>query len=731
MSTPALYARLLVFARPYVVFMVLSVGCMLVQAAATSAVAYLVKPAIDEVFVKNTSGITIQDLTGWDRLLHLAQNRDPGLPAELLRAELPADQLARIARLREANRWSPELKQAVVWAFNAMKDDPGLYGRTAGRIELPGAAPLRQERDRLAARGVLAQSPDGTWRTGADLAATDREDLRWFNIRLLRQVYPRTFTKAAERDFQMLYLIPLLLIIAYGLKGVADFGQAYFMGYVGNRTVTDIREHVYRHLQTLSLSFFASNSTGVLMSRIANDVGIMRRAVSDSVKKILQSACMSVGLTAVAFYQNWRMAAVCFLLMPLVVWLVFTFGHKSRRYSRRTQERTGRLSTFLDETISGNQTMQAFCMEPQACSRFLRETERLLRVNLKSLRIGVLASPLMEICGGAMAAVIIYYGGRQIFNGTMTPGEFFSFLAAVGLLYRPVKSFSKENIKLQRGLAAAVRVFDLLDVRPEIHDAPGAAELAPFRSSVAFRNVAFRYGDTPVLHGIDFTVSAGEILALVGHSGAGKTTVANLLLRFYDVTDGQICIDGTDIRTVTQRSLRRQIAFVSQETVLFNDTVRNNIAYGSAGVSDDDIRRAARAACAEEFIEKMPAGYDTMIGEKGVRVSGGQRQRLAIARALIKNAPILILDEATSALDAQSEQLVQQALENLMSGRTTFIIAHRLATVRNADTILVLENGRIVERGSHGDLMEHCGIYSSLIEIQSAYRKNPAAADPA
>ncbi len=527
-----------------------------------------------------------------------------------------------------------------------------------------------------------------------------------------------------KKDMAMLYVIPAAVVAAYFIKGLADFGQAYLMGNVGARTVTDIRDILYRHIQSLSLSFYSKTSTGQLMSRIANDVGILQRSVSDSVKKILQNAFTVVGLTGVAFYQNWKLAAICFLVLPWMAIPIVRFGTKNRRYSRKTQERMGSMTMFLDETISGNQTVKSFCMERYETGRFFAETKRLLDVSLATIRVSAYASPIMEFFGaGIMGAALIYTGGYMVIKDHMTPGEFFSFVAAMAMLFRPIKSMSRENMKVQKGMAAAVRVFEVLDIKPDTVDKPDAVALPPFAGSIDFQDVVFQYDEKPVLKGLNFTARAGEVVAFVGHSGAGKTTIANLLLRFYDINSGGISIGGHDIRDVTIRSLREQIAFVAQETVLFNDTVRNNISYGSGQVTDEQVVDAAKAARAHEFITAMPEGYDTVIGERGVRLSGGQRQRMAIARALVKNAPILVLDEATSALDTHSEKLVQSALENLMKGRTTIMIAHRLSTVRNADQIIVLGEGEIIERGSHQDLLEQKGIYTNLIEIQSGYEK--------
>ena len=712
-----LYLRLLRFARPYIFLMLLSVVCMLVVSLCSAAIAYLVKPAIDGVFIANTPQLTMQHINDWDALLHTADT-----PAgTLLLQELAPATLAALRKCTDSRGVSPTLRADIVAAINRLCQRHDLYPQCAHLLTLTEDSPAGRMRADLVATGLLQHTEDTGWQARQPADGREKTRIEWFNIAVLRQLYPGVIGKPDQRDLRLLYAIPLLVIIAYLLKGAADFGQAYCMGAAGNRTIADIRDALYRHLQDLSVAFFSRTPTGILMARISNDVDILQRAVSDALKRMLQSILLIVCLTGVAFYQNWRLALACMVLLPVVATVIAVLGRKGKSYSRRSQERLGRLATFLDETISGCRTVKAFCMEQYENKRFVNESARLFRINLRDLRIGILTSPLMEILGGLMGAAIIYYGGYQIIHGQMTTGQFSSFLAALAMLYRPIKMVGRENIKIQRGMAAAVRVFAILDEQPQITDKPDAITLPPMQQAIDFTNVSFSYGEEPVLRNITCRVRAGESIALVGHSGAGKTTLANLLLRFYDVTGGSISIDGIDIRDVTIASLRRQIAYVTQESILFDDTVRNNIAHGNAAITDDIIEQAARAAHAHDFITALPDGYDTVIGEKGARLSGGQRQRIAIARALVKDAPILILDEATSALDAHSEQLVQQALENLMHNRTTLIIAHRLATVRAANTILVLENGRIIEQGSHQDLMTQSGIYTHLVHIQSAY----------
>ena len=522
-----------------------------------------------------------------------------------------------------------------------------------------------------------------------------------------------------KKDSTMLAVIPFALILAFLLKGSFDYGQEYLMGYVGNRVVTDIRDALYRHTQHLSLAFFHQITTGMLMSRIANDIGVLQRSVSDSIAKVMMNCFLIIGLTGVAFYQNWRLACICFLILPWVTIPITRFGKKSKRYSRRSQEKIGHISTFLTETISGNRIVKAFCMENYENARFADENNRLFRIKIKTLKVSALSSPVIQSVGGLMAAATIYYGGSGVISGDITTGQFFSFIAALGMLYKPVQSMNKVNQQIQEGMAAAVRVFAIFDTVPDIADAPGATPMPLIQEALEFRAVSFRYEEKPVLRDVSFRVNAGKTVAIVGSSGAGKTTIANLILRFYDVVSGGVCIDGVDIRERTIKSVRDQMAIVTQDTILFNDTVLNNIAYGSHDKKEQQIIDAARAAFAHDFIEHLPQGYQTIIGEQGARLSGGQRQKIAIARAILKGAPILILDEATSSLDSRSEKELQGALENLMQGKTTIMIAHRLSTVRNAHRIIVMSDGTIAEEGSHEELLQHQGIYYSMYTIQS------------
>jgi subfamily B ATP-binding cassette protein MsbA len=517
-----------------------------------------------------------------------------------------------------------------------------------------------------------------------------------------------------KKDLAMLRLVPLGIILIYAVRGIFDYSHAYFMGYVGNRIIADIREKVYVHLQRLSLSYFAKNPTGVLMTRITNDVNILQASISRVIISFFKDLFTIAGLVGVLFYQDWKLACIAFLIMPWVIIPIQRFGKKSRRFSTRGQEKVGKIATLLHETITGCRIVKAFGMEDYEAQRFSEENYRFFKIRLRRLRIRAISSPLMEFIGGIAGAAVVFYGGYSVINGTSTPGTFFSFVTALLLLYEPVRDMSTSYQDIQEGLAGAVRVFQVLDSVPEIQDTPGARSLPPVQGAVSFRGVSFGYDKHLVLHDIGLEVQPGEIIAIVGTTGAGKTSLVNLIPRFYDVTAGAIVIDGRDVRDVTLHSLRSQIALVSQQTILFNDTVRSNIAYGNPAPPQDKILEAACAAHADEFIAALPVGYDTIIGEAGVKLSGGQRQRLAIARALFKNAPILILDEATSALDSKSEEEVQQALENLMKNRTTFIVAHRLSTIRKAHRIVVLARGRIVEQGTHDELFSRGGEYQKL-----------------
>ena len=521
-----------------------------------------------------------------------------------------------------------------------------------------------------------------------------------------------------KKDLEMLRLLPFVIILLFLLKGIFNYGQSYLMNFVGLRIIADLREKLYNHLQTLSLSFFTKMPTGILISRITNDVNLVQGSVSSTITGLLKDAFTIIFLVGVVFYRDWKLAIIAFIIFPLAIIPIKEFGKRMRKFARKGQQRIGLLTTLLHETITGNRIVKAFNMEDYENRRFAEENERLFKTFLKRVRVRALSMPLMELLGGIAAAIIIWVGGYSVVRGELTPGTFFSFLAALFMLYAPIRDLSKVNLEIQEGLAGATRVFELLDTTTEIKEIEGAISLPPISKKIGFQKVDFKYDEEIVLKDISFEVNVGEVIALVGMSGAGKTSLVNLLPRFYDVEKGQILIDDHDIRKVTLKSIRDQIGLVTQQTILFNDTVRNNIAYGSPKCSEREIMEAAQAANAHEFIQRLPQAYDTIIGEQGVKLSGGERQRLSIARALLKNAPILILDEATSSLDSDSETEVQKALERLMKGRTVFVIAHRLSTIRNAHRIIVLSGGQIVEEGTHEELMTANGEYRRLYDLQ-------------
>ena len=521
-----------------------------------------------------------------------------------------------------------------------------------------------------------------------------------------------------KKDAQMLIWIPLVVIFIYLAKGLCSYGQMVLMNYIGLRVVADLRGSLYRQIQKQSLSFFTRHPTGILMSRITNDAGTLQGAVSDAVTTMFKDTFTLIGLIFVIFYRDWKLAVIAILIFPLIIYPIAKFGKKMRSVATRTQITMGALTTLLHETISGTRIVKAFGMEEYENKRFSEENERFFKLNIKAVSINAAASPFMEFLGGIGIAAIILYGGFQVIEGGATPGTFFSFLTALIMLYEPVKRLTNMNNTIQQGIAGAQRVFSIIDMEPEIGDRPDAVALPKIARSIDIENVSFAYEETPVLKDIHLSIRAGEVVAFVGMSGGGKTTLVNLIPRFYDVTTGRIAIDGQDIRDVTVESLRGQIAMVTQQTILFNDTVRNNIAYGDIQRSEEEIVGAARAAHAHDFIMQLPQGYDTIIGEAGTKLSGGERQRISIARAILKDAPILILDEATSSLDTEAEIEVQKALDNLMAGRTTLIIAHRLSTIRNADRIIVLVNGRIVEEGNHEFLLAKRGEYYKLYCMQ-------------
>ena len=513
-----------------------------------------------------------------------------------------------------------------------------------------------------------------------------------------------------------------LILGTYILKGLGSYFSTYLMTDVGQRVVRDLRNELFRHTLGQSATFFSRKTTGQLMSRVTNDVNQVQQAVSETLGDMIREGLSVIGYAVMMFYFEWRLALVSIVGAPVIVYPLVRLGQRVRRSTRRSQEHLEQLSHVTAEAFSGHRIVKAFGAEDHEARRFADASERLYRTNLKITSTVSVLPPIMEFLGGLAIVGLLWYGQNRIATNATTTGAFIAFIFAAFMMYTPVKRLSRVNANLQQAIAASTRIFEILDMHSEVAERPGAVPLEGVRREIEFRDVTFAYDEgagKTVLKNVSFRAKAGQVVALVGLSGAGKTTLVNLVPRFYDVTGGAILIDGVDIRDLTLKSLREHVGIVTQDTVLFDDTVANNIAYGVRGASQAAIEEAAHAAHAHEFVDALPLKYDTRIGERGQLLSGGQRQRLAIARALLKNSPILILDEATSSLDAQSELLVQDALANLMRNRTSFVIAHRLSTVRRADAIVALERGRIAEIGRHDELLARTGgVYAKLYALQ-------------
>lgn len=520
------------------------------------------------------------------------------------------------------------------------------------------------------------------------------------------------------RNLASLNYVLLLGFLIFFFKGVCQYGQEYLMSYVGHGVVRDVRNSIYAHLHSLSLSFYNKKRTGDLMSHLLNDMAIIQNTVSILVSDIVRQPLVVTGLLGYIFYLHWELAFLCVVVYPLAIYPIVRYSQKLRRINIKVQEKMSDISALLQEVFSGMPVVKAFSMEDYEINKFKRENRTFFDTVMKTVRITAALPSLMEFAGSVGFGFAIYYGVHEIAKGSLTTGEFISFTAAVISFYRPVKSLTQINNNIQQARAATQRIWTLLDTKPEIIEKPNAIDLQRIKSEIRFESVSFSYGDNEsVLQNINLEVKAGETIAFVGPSGAGKTTLVNLLMRFYDPIEGRITIDGVDIRDATVKSLRDQIGIVTQDTILFYDTIRNNITYGKTDADFERVVDAAKKANAHDFIEEFQNKYDTIVGERGVRLSSGQRQRLAIARAILKNPPILILDEATSALDTESERQVQSAIKNLMKDRTTFAIAHRLSTIINADCIVVLDRGRIVACGRHEELIQKCGLYKHLYEL--------------
>jgi len=526
-----------------------------------------------------------------------------------------------------------------------------------------------------------------------------------------------------NKNKDLLAILPLAVLGVAILKGLFTYGQAYLMNFVGHWLVADVRQQLFVHIVRLPIRFHDANSSGRLVARVISDVNEMANAIPSVLKDVFQQGLTFVVLLGLVFYLNWKMAMTVFVVLPVSAWVLVWAGKRIRKFSQRGQESIGSMAAVLKEAFTGIKIVKAYSQEDKEAVRFFRTNKALRSARIKSSRVTAMSSPFLEIIGVSGIAFILWYGGGLVIQGGengMQPGEFGSFLAALFMSYGPIRKMANVNASLQRAMVSSKRVFEVLDLDSEVSKDEGKRSLPPIKRQLEFSNVSFTYegAEELSLDGINLTIRVGEVVALVGASGSGKTTLVSLVPRFYRPTQGTVMIDGQDIRLTDRFSLRRQIGIVSQETVLFDDLIRHNIAYGRPDATDDQIIEAARAAYAWEFIERLPQGLDTFIGENGLKLSGGQRQRLAIARAILRDPPILILDEATSSLDSESENLVQQALANLMKARTTLVIAHRLSTVQHANRIVVMNRGRIEEIGTHAELLQRGGAYMRLYQTQ-------------
>jgi ATP-binding cassette, subfamily B, bacterial MsbA len=554
--------------------------------------------------------------------------------------------------------------------------------------------------------------------------ATGSRDIQLFTIPhthhviLLQQFVPSRFTNAWTA-------VAFALVASTVLKGICDYTGTYLVNHAGFGMITDLRDDLYNAIMLRSSAFFSKHATATILSAIINDVERVQYAMSSVLSEFLQQFFTFLAVAGVVIVLGGKLAWVLLLFLPIILYSSRKIGSRVRSTTRQGQDKLAEIQNILHETITGNRIVKAFNTEKWEINRFRNAARRLFLANLRSVAAYAISSPLMDIVGVAGIAMLLLFGRDRIVHGQMTPGIFVAFITAVFSLYNPVRKFALFNNNFQQALGASSEIFRFMDIEDDVREKPHARRLPAFSKTVEFDHVSFTYGGEDadargILHDINLKVQRGQVVAIVGSSGSGKSTLVHLIPRFFDVTQGRLLIDGNDVRDVTLASLRAQIGIVTQDTVLFNDTVRNNIAYGQPHVPLKEVEAAARAALAHEFIQALPAGYDEVIGERGIRLSGGERQRIAIARAILKNAPILILDEATSALDSESEALVQSALHNLMNGRTVFVIAHRLSTVRRADRIVVIENGAIADIGAHEDLMSRLGTYRRLYDLQFA-----------
>jgi subfamily B ATP-binding cassette protein MsbA len=533
---------------------------------------------------------------------------------------------------------------------------------------------------------------------------------------LVKNVIDKIFI---AKDTHMLYMITWLVPLIFLVKGIAGYGQNYLMYYIAQNIVRTLRNELYEKLMSLSHDYYSKNATPKLMARVTNDVSVLQNALFRVPPSIIRDGLTVIVMIGIVFYLNWKFAIITLFVFPVAAVPLVNFAKKMRDASRQGQKQMGELYGNIQETLVGISVIKAFLKENDEIARFRKENDIFYETQQRFIRVDARSSPIMEFIGAVAVSFILWYGGKDVIDGVWSAGSFFAFFTAVFSIYQPLKNFASTNSIIQQSAAAAERVFEVIDEKPTILNAPDAKVMPEFGSDIHFENITFHYPEKEdALKNIDLKINKGEVVAIVGPSGSGKTTLTSLLFRFYDPQRGKVLIDGQDIKKATIESLRSKMGIVTQDVILFNETIKYNISYGNKDATMDEIINASKSANAYSFIERMPNRYDSLIGERGVRLSGGEKQRLSIARAILKNPPILVLDEATSALDAESEKLVQEAIERLMQGRTVFVIAHRLATIKKADRIVVLDKGVITEQGTHEELLNNEGIYKKLHYLQ-------------